>query len=126
MVRSIRCALAASGLALVALLATACADDYGESCDLPNTAAINALCDPNGENNEATCVFRNSAQCSSRMCVRFQGIADFCSEDCSVAAGGEDCPGTSFCYPVPGGGDDEGVCVPESIADDSSREGSGS
>lgn len=100
--------------ALAALALVACADDFGESCDMPDTPEFNALCSPDPESGtDATCVFTNSAQCSSRMCARFQGSRDFCTEACTAETA-DSCPGSAQCFVPPG--TTEGFCVPESVA----------
>ncbi len=95
--------------ALAALALLACGDDFGEPCDMPNTPEFNALRNSApDEGVDATCVFRNNAQCSTRICARFQGSADFCSADCDVD---DDCPGDAVCFAPPG--DPGGAfCVP--------------
>jgi hypothetical protein len=89
-----------------------CADDFGESCDMPNTALFNAACN-SSDGNEGTCVFRNSPDCSTRVCVRYQGSTDFCSQECDPASP-DACPGGSVCY-APAGRDGDAICIPQTI-----------
>lgn len=99
-------------LLLAPLALLACADDFGETCEMPNTPEFSALCDADPERGtDATCVFTNSAECSSRVCARFQGSSDFCSLDCAVD---EDCPGSAICY-LPPGSPGNGFCVPADV-----------
>ncbi len=104
-------------LALVtALLFGACADDYGESCSLPDSAQVQTFCEA-AENDDdgarsATCVFTNSPSCDSRICARYIGSEDFCTIECDPEQAG-DCPGDSFCQVVPSRG--LAFCVPQEI-----------
>ncbi len=105
--------LTACALLFLGLL-SACGDDYGESCDMPDTPAFEAACAADPEAGlEATCIFTNSAQCSSRICARFEGSTDFCSQECDVDA--DDCPSGSICH-LPAGGR-TAFCVPPAIVD---------
>lgn len=118
--------------ALLALLAlAACSDDFGEPCDMPNTAEFEALCDEsivNDTETSATCLFTNNAQCSTRICARFQGSRDYCSESCDASAadgGNSQCPGTAECRTA---ADGTGFCVPVDVlesVDVAENEGSG-
>lgn len=102
------CVFAAMGLLL-----SACGDDYGESCDMPDTPAFEAACAADPEAGlEATCIFTNSAQCSSRICARFEGSTDFCTLDCDAD---DDCPSGSVCH-LPAGGR-TAFCVPPAISE---------
>jgi hypothetical protein len=97
---------------LLGLALAACTDDFGEPCDMPNTPEFNALCASDPERGtDATCVFSNSAQCSSRVCARFQGSTDFCSDFCTTD---EECPGTAVCY-APPGAPGQAFCVPADV-----------
>lgn len=103
-------------LALASLLAStlvACGDDFGQSCDMPNTPQFNALCGGDSETgSDATCVFTNNPQCSTRACARYQGSSDFCTVLCDPNA--PSCPSNGVCYAQPGRPND-GFCVPLSI-----------
>ncbi len=104
----------AGGFAL-ALLFGGCADDFGEPCDMPQTADFERLCGAGtigDATTDATCVFSNNAQCSNRMCARYIGSRDFCTESCDPADP-ESCPGDAFCETIPSTG--TGFCVPQSI-----------
>jgi hypothetical protein len=104
---------------LVALACSAyllgCADDYGESCDMPNTALFNAACN-SSDGNQGTCVFRNSPDCSTRICARYQGSTDFCTQECDTADASS-CPGDSVCY-APANRVADAICIPQSILDE--------
>jgi hypothetical protein len=91
-----------------------CADDFGESCDMPNTALFNAACN-SSDGNDGTCVFRNSPDCSTRVCARYQGSTDFCTQECDPADPGT-CPGNSVCY-APANRATDAVCIPQDILD---------
>ena len=93
----------------------ACGDDYGEPCDLPQSTTVDAYCgsteDDEGDST-ATCVFTNSAQCSSRMCATYIGSTDFCTIECDPDVD-TSCPSDSFCQSIPAS--DIGFCVPVRI-----------
>jgi hypothetical protein len=97
------------------LVLVGCGDDYGEPCSLPQSATIDAYCGTTeGEEGDstATCVFTNSAQCSSRMCATYIGSSDFCTIECDPD-NESSCPGDSFCQGIPAAS--IGFCVPISI-----------
>jgi hypothetical protein len=98
---------------LLASALSGCGDDFGQACDMPNTPQFNALCAADPETgSDATCVFTNNPQCSSRTCARFQGSSDFCTELCNPTA--SECPGDAICYAQPGR-PSQGFCVPAAI-----------
>ena len=103
-------------LCTLALALYGCAEDYGEPCDLPESRVVEAYCEPAVDQEEgatsATCVFTNSSQCSSRMCARYIGSRDFCTQECDAEEEGS-CPGGSYCQIVPA--NDLAFCVPEFI-----------
>ena len=98
------------------LLFAGCGDDYGEPCSLPESATIEAYCGTTqgeeGGSTTATCVFTNSAQCSSRMCATYIGSSHFCTIECDPD-NASSCPSDSFCQSVPAS--EIGFCVPASI-----------
>lgn len=101
--------------ALAALLIGACEDDYGEPCDLPTSAAVEAYCEPTEDENgatTATCAFTNSTQCETRMCATYIGSRGFCTMDCDPEAA-DGCPSGSLCLAMPATG--VAFCVPENI-----------
>lgn len=102
-------------LGTAALLVTACADDYGEPCDLPQSGAIQAFCEPEvGEDgsSSATCVFTNSTQCETRMCATYIGSEGFCTTECTPGEEGT-CAAGSICQAIPA--TDLAFCVPPRI-----------
>ncbi|MCB9531635.1 MAG: hypothetical protein H6698_08000 [Myxococcales bacterium] len=97
--------------ALAAFALLGCSDDYGETCSLPDSPTIGRFCDStaDGDNGTvATCVFTNSADCSTRMCAQVEGQAAYCTQSCD-AASGTGCPADSYCVAIPGQND--GYCV---------------
>lgn len=94
-----------------AFVFAACDDDYGSSCELPNTGSIREVCSVNEETGlEGTCLFRLSSQCSSNLCGVFRGSSGFCTTDCS---NNDDCPGQDICITI--SGTDTRMCVPQSV-----------
>lgn len=82
-------------LALVALC-SACGDDFGTECTLPDNDAIRATCNSSDENQVQSCVVENIIQCDSRVCGIYRGSNGFCTQSCA----GEDdnsCPQNAFC-----------------------------
>jgi hypothetical protein len=113
--RRVRHTLIAAFVALAASLgAASCSDDFGTPCDFPVSAEIAQYCgtetDPVGNVSTATCVDTLSPDCSSRLCVRFQGSDAFCSERCSSNG---DCPSGASCERP--AGHETGVCVPQRL-----------
>jgi len=103
--------------ALLSFVMVGCGDDYGESCSLPASDAIERLCgEVRGDDGTAvqTCVFTNSPECSSRMCAQYAGTSGFCSEPCDPAAT-DPCGTGSVCLEIPTRAD--GYCVPLSAID---------
>lgn len=84
-------------VALCALGLSGCADDFGESCQMPTTTAFEVACGSDDDGNEGTCLFRNSPDCSTRLCGRYQGVGDFCTESCDVEDPAS-CPDDAICY----------------------------
>ena len=100
------------------MLLAGCGDDYGEPCSLPSSASFEAFCgSTEGETGDstATCVFTNSAECSTRMCATYIGSSHFCTIECNPDADSS-CPSNSFCQAVPAS--DIGFCVPARIQDE--------
>ena len=98
-------------LALFAVLA--CTDDFGTPCDFPQSPEVQEICSNGGDqDNEsnATCIDTYNADCSSRICVSYQGGDAFCSERCSTDG---DCPPESICE-IPTG-TSQGICLPDSV-----------
>lgn len=98
---------------------------------MPSTAEFEALCDAsvvNDTETSATCLFTNNAQCSTRICARYQGSRDFCSDTCDPSAedgGHAACPGLAECRSA---ADGTGFCVPVDVlesVDLGTGEGSG-
>lgn len=108
--------LAVVALAFASVALTGCADDFGQACDMPNTPTFNAYCsaDPSSGSN-ATCVFSNNPQCSTRICARYQGSSDFCSQMCDATLEVSECPGDAVCYTQPGQPATSGFCIPLEI-----------
>jgi hypothetical protein len=105
--------IAVLSAALFALVG--CGDDYGEPCQLPGSVSVEAYCGSTVAeegDSTATCVFTNSAECSSRMCAQYIGSSNYCTIECNSDEPSS-CPGTSFCQAVPAS--DLGFCVPASI-----------
>lgn len=82
-------------LALATLLATtACGDDFGTACTLPDNDTVKLACEGDGENSNASCVVENIVECDSRLCASYRGSSSFCTLSCSSDS---DCPGSAFC-----------------------------
>ena len=84
---------------------------------MPDTAEFAALCDNDDSIDSATtstCVFTNNAQCSTRMCARYLGEGDFCTQACDLALDdpNADCPAAATCRPA---ADGTGFCVPNDV-----------
>lgn len=97
----------ALALAMSLLLLVACSDDYNNACELPDTPSIQQRCaigdDPDAQ---PTCVFTLSAECSSNLCVVYNGNGPFCSKDCNTNG---DCGPNGICETSPSG---QRYCVP--------------
>lgn len=108
-----------ASLTFAVLGLVACNDDFGEPCTMPDTAEFEVLCDNaqnDGSETTSTCVFTNNAQCSTRMCARYLGEGDFCSQPCdlSLEDPDADCPGSASCRPA---ADGTGFCVPRRVVE---------
>lgn len=84
---------------------------------MPDTAEFEVLCDDaetDGSETTSTCIFTNNAQCSTRMCARYLGEGDFCSQSCDLELEDPDadCPGSAECRTA---ADGTGFCVPARI-----------
>ena len=98
---------------LILFAVLACTDDFGTPCDFPQSPEIQSICSATGDaedESNATCIDTYNADCSSRICVSYQGGEAFCSERCNVDA---DCPPDSICE-VPTG-TSEGICLPDFV-----------
>lgn len=98
--------------ACVALLA-GCADDYGQSCEMPDSASFRAACDSDEAGNDGTCLFRNSPDCDTRLCGRYLGEGDFCTQACDLE-NPSSCPADSVCYAAANRAANA-FCVPNSV-----------
>ncbi|MFT4703078.1 MAG: hypothetical protein ACI81R_000767 [Bradymonadia bacterium] len=110
-----------AALLLVTVFVAGCEDDFAEPCSMPDTALVEALCDSGttgDSSTRATCVFRNNAQCSSRVCARYLGSEDFCSASCDVEPDDpqSNCPSGAQCRAA---ADGQGFCVPSDIIESS-------
>ena len=104
-------ALAGGFLIVLSGWLAACADDFGTPCNFPDAPEIQQFCatttDERGNESTSTCLDPINPDCSTRLCVVFQGSDAFCSQRCSSDGG---CPGGSRCeFPL---GLSVGVCVP--------------
>jgi len=88
-------------VAIAALALSACGDDFGTECSLPDNDAVRAACNGGGgtdanETSTASCVVENIIECDSRICARYRGSQSFCTLRCDSA---EDtsCPQSAFC-----------------------------
>ncbi|MCA9562608.1 MAG: hypothetical protein KC561_03920 [Myxococcales bacterium] len=103
------------GVGLLAwLTATACTEDFGTPCGLPQSPEVLAACatteDSQGNASEATCIDPLNADCETRLCVAYRGQDAVCSQWCDDSA---DCPEGGECV-VPTGGE-RGVCLPPEL-----------
>jgi hypothetical protein len=89
--------LVASVCALV-FVTTACGDDFGSSCELPDNDQVRAACTGDGADSSASCVVKNIIQCDSRVCGVYRDskstLEGFCTKACESD---DDCPGEAFC-----------------------------
>ncbi len=113
MARGFRIVIASFALVVTGFV-SGCADDYGEACDMPNTVEFEVACASSEDGtNAGTCVFRNSADCSTRICARYQGSSDFCTQECQLDDPSS-CPSDSVCY-APANRESQAICVPNSV-----------
>lgn len=102
-------------LLLGAGLLVGCSEDFGTACDFPQAPEINEACSTRLDDQQnpsvTTCIDTFNADCSSRLCVSFQGSSAFCSESCSSEG---DCPSQATCQTS---SDGVGVCVPDFVLD---------
>lgn len=95
-----------------ALLLTACGDEeVGDACDLPAPIAEACADDPTANTSEV-CLYKHSADCSSRLCATYVGSEGFCTQSCDPEVASS-CPSGSVCDRPANA--DEGFCVPQSI-----------
>jgi hypothetical protein len=112
--RTFRYAPFISSVALaLATLLSACADDYGQSCDMPDSASFRAACDSDEAGNDGTCLFRNSPECDTRLCGRYLGEGDFCTQECDIQDPAS-CPSDSVCFAAANRASNA-FCVPNSV-----------
>jgi hypothetical protein len=95
-------------LVILALTLTACGDDFGTECSLPDNDAVRQACSgtsaSTGEEEEveantsatASCVVENIIECDSRICAKYRGSKPFCTERCSSPTDSS-CPDGAFC-----------------------------
>lgn len=92
-------------LCVAVLTLSACGDDFGTECSLPDNDSVRAACSGSADGGEdegetttasASCVVENVVECDSRICAQYRGSTPFCSERCSGAKDGS-CPDGAFC-----------------------------
>ena len=99
-------------LAATALLFTACGDEeVGDACDLPTPIADACASDATALTSEI-CLYKHSADCSSRLCATYVGSAGFCTQSCDPELAGS-CPSGSICDRPANA--ESGFCVPDGI-----------
>lgn len=90
-----------------ALSAAACSASYGDDCSFPQAFVLQNTC-PDGELSSGTCIYNNSAECASGICVAHEQKQAFCSEECTNKS---DCKEGSDCLML-SENSDTGYCVP--------------
>jgi hypothetical protein len=99
-------------LVAAALLITACGDEeVGAACDLPAPIAEACADDPTALTSEV-CLYKHSADCSTRLCATYVGSEGFCTQTCDPDSAGS-CPSGSVCDRPASA--ELGFCVPDAI-----------
>jgi hypothetical protein len=99
-------------LVATALLFTACGDEeVGDPCDLPAPIAEVCADDPTALTSEV-CLYKHSADCSTRLCATYVGSEGFCTQTCDPDSAGS-CPSGSVCDRPASA--ELGFCVPDAI-----------
>lgn len=80
--RTILLFAAACGLALSA---AACGSSYGDECSFPEAFVLQNTC-PDGEFSSGTCIYNNSAECETGICIAHEEKQAFCTQECEREA----------------------------------------
>jgi len=81
-----------AAMSMLALVAGACSDDFGRTCELPPLIRDN--CHSSSQETMLECVMNDNLSCESRICAVYQNSDPFCTLSCVTSS---DCPEGASC-----------------------------